>query len=94
MLNYHDTLLPPNQNAFLRDLNRFPEFRKMTPGMRSEIISRAGNDGLKGVLKALDTIFDLGGSDTNPAGYPQMFGTVSDYRLIGGLYDKIGADVR
>ena len=94
MLSYHDTLLPPNQNAFLRELNRFPEFRKMTPGMRAEIIERAGTEGLRGVLNALDTIFDLGGSDTNPKGYPQMFGHVNDYRFIGGLYDKIDAILR
>ena len=43
---------------------------------------------------SLDTIFDLGGSDTNPKGYPQMFGSVNDYRLIGGLYDKIEAVLR
>ena len=94
MLNYHDTLLPPNQNAFLRELNRFPEFRKMTPGMRSEIISRAGNDGLKGVLNALVAIFDLADTWVNPKGKPELYGTVSDYGLIGGLYDKIEAGVR
>lgn len=31
MLNYHDILLPPNQNAFLRDLNRRKRLKQPEP---------------------------------------------------------------
>jgi len=50
---------------------------------------------LKGVLNAIETIFDLGCPGENPKDKPELFGVYpDDYRLIGGLYDKIDSELR
>jgi len=92
---FQDGLLPDTQNDLIRELNGFPDFRKMSKPMRSEIIRRAGGQGLKGVLNAIETIFDLGCPGENPKDKPELFGVYpDDYRLIGGLYDKIDSELR
>jgi len=96
MMLFQDGLLPDTQNDLIRELNGFPDFRKMSKPMRTEIIRRAldHNQGLKGVLTALDMIFDLGNTFSNPKGKPELFGNISDYGLLCDLYNRINAEMR
>jgi len=91
-----ENFLPETQNDLIRELNGFPDFRKMTKGMRAEIIRRALelSQGLPGVLKALDMIFDLGNTFSNPKGKPELFGNISDYGLLCDLYNRINSELR
>jgi len=93
---FQDGLLPDTQNDLIRELNGFPDFRKMSEPMRTEIIRRALelSQGLKGVLTVLITISELGNACENPKGKPELFGNISDYGLLCDLYNRINSEMR